>query len=265
MRETARNNLFSREFEKSSEKATILAARLASGEKSLNPDFPFLVQDLVAQNHYYAKRYKKAAETLKKDSNTIKQLAQAQNGYISDQRFEDNLYNKSSRFTIKVPKSTFDGLLDSISKVAEFIEYENITTQDVTEEYIDLETRLKTKMEVKARYEEVLRKNAKTVEDILATEDKLRIIQEEIESAQGRLKYLSSRVAYSSIQVDLYESVEYKEEPKSYTKSFMTKITDGLKFGWEMIEGFILILVHIWPILIVGGLLFLFVRKRLKK
>ena len=208
-------------------------------------------------------RYK--VDDVKKATNTIKQLAQAQNGYISDQRFEDNLYNKSSRFTIKVPKSTFDGLLDSISKVAEFIEYENITTQDVTEEYIDLETRLKTKMEVKARYEEVLRKNAKTVEDILATEDKLRIIQEEIESAQGRLKYLSSRVAYSSIQVDLYESVEYKEEPKSYTKSFMTKITDGLKFGWEMIEGFILILVHIWPILIVGGLLFLFVRKRLKK
>lgn len=59
----ARNNLFSREFGKSSEKATMLSARLDAGEKSLNPDFPFLLKDLVAQNHYYARRYQKAADT----------------------------------------------------------------------------------------------------------------------------------------------------------------------------------------------------------
>ena len=80
--------------------------------------------------------------------------------------------------------------MDSINNSVEFIDYENITTKDVTEEYIDLESRLNTKLEVKQRYESILRKQAKTVKDILATEEKLQIIQEEIESVQGRLKYL---------------------------------------------------------------------------
>lgn len=49
--------------------------------------------------------------------------------------------------------------MDSINSVVEFVEFENITTKDVTEEYIDLETRLKTKQEVKQRYEDILCKN----------------------------------------------------------------------------------------------------------
>ncbi|MGH1363965.1 MAG: hypothetical protein ACRBF0_10440 [Calditrichia bacterium] len=56
----ARNNLFSREFKKSAELADELAARIAAGERSNNPDFELLVQDLIAQNHYYGRRYSKA-------------------------------------------------------------------------------------------------------------------------------------------------------------------------------------------------------------
>ena len=155
--------------------------------------------------------------------------------------------------------------MDSVNTVVDFVEYENIKTKDVTEEYIDLETRLKTKREVKARYEAILRKNAKTVEDILLTEDKLRIIQEEIESAQGRLKYLSSKVAFSTIQIDLYESVEYVEEPEAYTKTFLDETKQGLANGWCFIESFVIVLVNIWPLLIIGLIIFFWLKKRLKK
>jgi hypothetical protein len=167
---------------------------------------------------------------------------------------------------LKVPQQSFDVLMDSIRHVVEFVEFETITTQDVTEEYLDIEARLKTKLEVKARYEAVLRKQAKTVEDILKTEEKLRIIQEEIESAQGRLKYLTNKVAYSTIQIDLYQEVEYKEEPVSYKKTFWDKTMESLSFGWDMIQGLVLAILHIWPLTILGILLFVwFKRRRLKK
>ena len=94
----------------------------------------------------------------------IKLLAGKYDAYISDLRFENNLYSVENRFTIKVPQQHFNVLMDSINNVVEFVEYENITTKDVSEEYLDLETRLKTKQEVKQRYETILRKNAKTVE-----------------------------------------------------------------------------------------------------
>jgi len=195
----------------------------------------------------------------------IKVIAQQHGAYISDLRFDNNLYRKENRFTIKVPQKYFDSVMDSVNTVVDFVEYENITTKDVTEEYIDLETRLKTKREVKARYEAILRKNAKTVEDILLTEDKLRIIQEEIESAQGRLKYLSSKVAFSTIQIDLYESVEYVEEPEAYTKTFLDETKQGLANGWCFIESFVIVLVNIWPLLIIGLIIFFWLKKRLKK
>jgi hypothetical protein len=208
-------------------------------------------------------RYK--VKNVKVATEHIKNIAVAYEAYVSDLRFQNNLYQIENRFTIKVPQQYFDVLLDNIGGAVEFVEFENITTQDVTEEYIDLQSRLKTKLEVKARYEEVLRKNAKTVEDILATEDKLRIIQEEIEATQGRLKYLSSKVAYSTIQVDLYETVNYKKEPENYTRTFLSKTKDGFTFGWTIIETVVLALVHIWPLLLIGIILVVFVRRRLKK
>lgn len=207
-------------------------------------------------------RYK--VKDVKLATDQIERIAKQFDAYVSDLRFENNLYQKENRFTLKVPQQNFDAVMDSIVNVVEFVEYENITTKDVTEEYIDLQTRLATKLEVKKRYEEVLRKNARTVEDILNTEEKLRVLQEEIESAQGRLKYLTSKVAYSTIQIDLYETVEYTEEPSSYKKGFAAKSKNALVFGWDMIEAVILFFIHIWPLWIIGILLIVFIKHRRK-
>lgn len=185
--------------------------------------------------------------------------------YISNMRFENNLFKKENRFTIKIPQTYFDAIMDSISSFSEFIDYENISTQDVTEEFVDLQSRLKTKIEVKERYESILRKNAITIEDILATEDKIRIIQEEIEAAQGRLKYISNKVAFSTIQIELYETVDYKDEPATYNKTFGTKIKNALSFGWEFLESLFIGILHIWPLIIIGTILFIYFRKRLRK
>ncbi|WP_346881588.1 DUF4349 domain-containing protein [uncultured Algibacter sp.] len=203
-------------------------------------------------------------KNIKIATHQIKQIAYKYNAYISDLRFENNLYKKENRFTIKVPEQYFDAVMDSISIFSEFIDYENITTQDVTEEYLDIQTRLNTKLEVKKRYETILRKNAKTVEDILATEDKLRIIQEDIEASQGRLNYLTNKVSYSTIQIDLYETVDYKEEPKTYNKSFWSKITDGLSAGWKSLEYIFIGLIYVWPLIIIGIIVFVLIKKRLK-
>ena len=198
---------------------------------------------------------------IQKATNQIKELARRHNAYISNLRFEDNLYRKENRFTIKVPAEYFDTLMDSIGIVAEFVDFENITTKDVTEEYLDIETRLKTKREVKARLEVILKKNAKTVEDILATEERLRVLQEEIEASQGRLNYFTNKVAFSSIEIELYQTVDYKKEPLVYKKTFWNKTKEGFDFGWNFLETFVIGIFHIWPLLVIGLLIYL-LRKR---
>ena len=194
-------------------------------------------------------RYKVA--DVQKATKQIKSMALTYGAYISDLKYKNTLYEKQNKFTIKVPNTYFDAMMDSIATTALFVEFENISTKDVTEEYVDIATRLQTKLEVKKRYETVLKKNAVTVEDILLTEEKLRAIQEEIEAAQGRLKYLSEKVAYSTIHIDVFEVVEYTEEPESYTKTFADKAGNGFSFGWGMIEALLLGLIHIWPLVLI--------------
>lgn len=208
-------------------------------------------------------RYK--VKKVKTATASIKQLARIYNAYISDLRFENNKYSLENRFTVKIPQQHFDAMMDSMTNIAEFVDHENITTKDVTEEYIDIETRLKTKLEIKKRYESILRKNAKTIEDILATEEKLGVIQEEIEASQGKLKYLSNKVAFSTIQIDLYQTVDYKEEPEVYSKTFLSKSKEGLTFGWDLIEALILGVIYIWPLLLIGLLIAFLIRRKIYK
>ena len=188
----------------------------------------------------------------------IKNVMHINGGYISELRFDKDYQKKQNRFTIKIPKENFDVMLDGIQKFAEETDYVNISTTDVTEKYMDIQTRLKTKLEVKERLEAVLRKNAKTVKDILATEGQLRIIQEEIEAAQGKIKYMSSRVAFSTIQVEIYETITYKEKPVSYKKGFFAKATEGLSAGWNSIQNLAIGILYVWPIilLIIVGIIF---------
>jgi len=201
-------------------------------------------------------------KNVKQHTDLIKKHIAPYNAYISDLRFLNNSRKKENRFIIKIPSQYFDAVIDSISKNVEFVDYENITTKDVSEEYVDLQTRLKTKEEVKERYEAVLRKKATKVEDILLAEDKIRVIQEEIEAAKGRLNYLSNKVSFSTIEVNLYETVDYKEEPISYHKTFGSKTKEGFQFGWKIVENFFLGIIHIWPFLLIGFGLLLFFKKR---
>jgi hypothetical protein len=208
-------------------------------------------------------KYKVA--NVKSATRKIKKLAKNYNGYISDLQFQNNLYRIENRFTIKIPKEHFDVFLDSIHNYITFIDYENINTKDVTEDYFDASSRLKTKQEVKIRYEEILRKKAKTVDDVLNTEEKLRVIQEEIEATTGKLIFLKNRISFSTIDIELYEEVDYKPEPKIYNKSFFNKAKEGFVNGGIIISTILIAIVNIWPLLILGIIGFLIYKRRKKE
>ncbi|MGY8909299.1 MAG: DUF4349 domain-containing protein [Flavobacteriales bacterium] len=209
-------------------------------------------------------KVKYKVEDVKIATNKIKELAKNYNGYISELQFQNNLYNIQNKFTLKIPKENFDVFLDSIRSFITFIDFENITTKDVTEQYFDAESRLKTKSEVKQRYEEILRNKVKTVDDVLNTEEKLRVIQEEIEATKGKLKYLRNRISFSSIEVELYEVVNYKPKPEIFKKSFFTKIKEGFINGGKIISTLIIGLINIWPILLLIIVVFLIYKKNKK-
>ncbi len=190
--------------------------------------------------------------------------ARQNGGYISDERMDTTSYRKENRFTIRVPQTHFDTLLDSISDISEIIETKNITTVDVTEEYIDIQSRLRTKKEVKERYESILRGKAKTIKEVLLAEEKIRKLQEEIEAAEGKLRYMSNKITFSTIQLDFYEELPLEELSIDEGPTFYSKVKDGLSFGLSMVESVVLLLLHIWPVTITGIFLGVFIYRRRK-
>jgi hypothetical protein len=178
-------------------------------------------------------------EEVKKTRAEIENISKELNAYISSES-ENNFGNRLQyNQLIRVSASSFDALLLRIEPLAKKIENKNITTQDVTEEFIDVEARLTTKKELEVRYREIL-KQAKTVEEIISIESQIANVRSEIESMEGRLKFLNNQVAFSTLSLTYYETI-------GTDFGFASKFIESLKDGWDNLLSFILFLVNLWP------------------
>ncbi len=172
--------------------------------------------------------------------------------YISkeDERYTN--FQITNTITIRVLSEDFEKLINDIGTVSAKVDYKTINAYDVTEEYVDIESRLKTKREVEKRYYEILKKAYK-IDEILEVENEIRKIREEIEAAEGRLRYLNDRVSYSTITLTIYQQARYKYRP-THKSDFFERFYKGLDKGWKGLLSFIIGLAHIWPLLLAMGI-----------
>ena len=138
--------------------------------------------------------------------------------------------------------------------------YKNISARDVGEEYLDTETRLANKRGYLERYREILRR-ATTIKEILEGEQYIRQIEEEIESAQGRLRYLDNQVSYSTLELTL--STEQISTPGR--NSFWSRLKKAFSSGWDGIVSFLIGLIYLWPFLLIVGVVWALLRRRIKR
>jgi hypothetical protein len=166
---------------------------------------------------------------------------------------------------IRVVNKGFDSLVGKLVAVAQEVHNKSIDTKDVTAEFVDIISRLKTKKEVKERYAEILRR-AQKIQDILDVEERIRAIQEEIEAKEGQLKYLSDQVAYSTINLKFYQAFEYKPADKP---GFWNKFGRAFGKGWSCFLSFIIGFVQVWPLWLilaaVGWLLYRYIKRQMRK
>jgi len=100
---------------------------------------------------------------------------------------------------IRVPASKFEDIMKRLEKLGDVL-HRNVVAEDVTEQFMDAEVRLKNARAVRDRLAQLLEK-ATNVEDSLAIEKELTRVGTEIETLEGKLKYLRDRAQYSTITV----------------------------------------------------------------
>jgi Domain of unknown function (DUF4349) len=174
-------------------------------------------------------------------------------GYVSNEaKYEHTTYAEQT-MTVRVPYQKFDTLLLFVTEHAAKITNQDINAQDVTEEFIDIQARLKTKKDLEQRYTELL-KMAKNVEEILSIERQLGEVRAEIESMQGRLQYLSSQVNFSTLTISFFVSTPT-------IASFGGEFGEGFVNGWNNLVYFFIGLINIWPFIIIAIIAFFAFRK----
>lgn len=190
----------------------------------------------------------------------IDDLLKKLQAYYETEDLQNNDEAISYNLKIRVPSANFEKLISTLENGNDEIQSKNIQARDVTEEFVDIETRLANKRDYLKRYKELLSR-AQTVKDILTVEENIRNLQEEIESKEGRLKYLSDQVALSTLNIHLFKE---KESTGKYQDSFLGRTKTSFKNGWASIVDLVLWAIGIWPYLITATVAFFITRRIIK-
>ena len=193
-------------------------------------------------------------DDLRKAEMSIKARVKAMGGYISNTNQNRQSGNLANFWTVRIPAEKFETFLGDVEKESIYTDSKNVSAEDVTAEYVDNDLRIKSKQKVFERYLELL-KQAKNVQEIMAVEEQIRVIREEIEVKEGRQKYLNDQVSYSTITLNFYQETETSSAPK---QPFYVKIWKNFVEGWNSFFAMIIGLFYLIPyFLLLGGLIYL--------
>ncbi|MBC7933461.1 MAG: DUF4349 domain-containing protein [Rubrivivax sp.] len=103
---------------------------------------------------------------------------------------------------MRVPEAQFDAAINELRGLGSRVIAQKITGQDVTEEYIDLEARLRTQKALETQLLEIM-KGARAVEDALSVQRELANVRTEIERLEGRRRFLENQSSLSTLSVTL--------------------------------------------------------------
>lgn len=226
--------------------------KLASAKEDSKPQKRMVIYN--ASLHIEVKDFKKVQDQLEALVSTL-------NGYVVHANIYHNSENKQSgEITVRIPQEYFQKLITEIDKLSHKVHNRSISGQDVTEEYVDLDSRLTSKKVVEERLLQFLQE-AKKTEDLLKISNDLAKVQEEIEQIKGRMKYLNNQVAFSTVTIHMTENkvivpkIEKEENTLGKTKSLFIGSINGIISFFSLLFIFLIGFSPILILLFVVGLL----------
>ncbi|MCY9658377.1 DUF4349 domain-containing protein [Paenibacillus chondroitinus] len=188
----------------------------------------------------------------------LRDLVTLSGAYILQFSENANTGERGGTYTIKVAANGFVSLLDSLEKISPSLQ-RNVQGQDVTEEYVDLSSRLKAKQLVETRLLGFMEKASKT-DDLLAFSNELSKVQEAIEQIKGRMRYLDQNVAYSTIEIRMYQQTDKKP---FLSDPGQLSLNDRIQKAWNsslnvlvaVLQGILVFLAAAFPILVIALLI----------
>lgn len=192
---------------------------------------------------------------------TVASLAERHGGYVASSRSWRAGDEARASLTLQVPAAALDAVMRALRTTSKRVETENVTSEEFTQEYVDLESRLRnlraTEEELRALLA-VIRQRTQKATEILEVHERVMAIRGEIEQAQGRMIYLRNITSFSTLQVDLAPNVASKPvvtsgwAPKETAVSALRALTSTLQWMASVLIWFG---IYIVPMIILFALL----------
>jgi hypothetical protein len=184
----------------------------------------------------------------------IASIAEAHGGFVvtSETRQDDHAGNRQSSQIVsvemRVPAGQFDAVINAVHGVGGHVRDEKVSGKDVTEEYIDLEARLKAQRALETQILEIM-KRAQKVSDALEVNEQLAQVRGEIERLEGRRRFLENQSSLSTIKITIQPPAPLVS---AETTGFFTNIRrafgDGVDFAAALLVGLVRVVVTLLPV-----------------
>jgi hypothetical protein len=172
------------------------------------------------------------------------------------------------KMVIRVPSDQFGGAIDQIRKLAVNLPAESLKSDDVTEEFIDLEAHVKTQKALELQFLEIM-KQARKVEEALEVQRQLADVRAEIERLDGRKRFLENRADLSTITVNLQSPAPIMVSSTGFGRSIRDAAADSLDIATGLVLFFVRSVIVLLPVAILVilplGLTFRFLARRAKR
>lgn len=200
---------------------------------------------------------------LEKAKIRVDSLVKIHDGYYANESFQDTDQESVYYIRIRIPGANFEKFIAEVEAGDGKVLYKAIDARDVTDQFIDLEIRLENKRSYLKRYNELLNQ-AMTVKDILEIQERIRALEEEIESTTGRLRYLSDLVDYSTLELTITRQKDFTYSPAN-RDGFFERLKQSVSKGWFGIVDSLLFAIKIWPLWVVLALIITLWKKLSKR
>jgi len=167
-------------------------------------------------------------EEVSKRFEDVGNIAAQNGGFVSSSSFGHDDETQTASITIRIPTQNYQTALVALRKLGD-VNAEQSSASDVTEEYTDLDSRLRSLRAVEAQYVEFLTR-ATTIDEILTVQDRLNATRIEIEQVQGRINLLNNQTDLATVTVHLDPPV-VQQQP--VTGEGRPSPVEALQNGWE--------------------------------
>ena len=153
------------------------------------------------------------------------------------------------KLVVRVPATQFGTTLNEIKTLAGNIPEAHVTGQDVTEDFIDLEARIKTQKALELQFLEIM-KDARKVVDALEVQRQIADVRTDIEKLEGRKRFLENRSSLSTITVNIQAPKSVTVSTTGFRSSLRDAVSDSLELASGMVTFFIRLVIVMLPVLV---------------